>query len=42
MSNYYVSDCHKAEVENPDVESELGICTECGEMCGLISVIDEE
>ncbi len=34
MSNYYVSDCHKAEVENPDIEKEEGVCTECGEICG--------
>jgi hypothetical protein len=40
MSNYYVSSCCKSAVRIINIENEDGECLECGELCNLEVVID--
>ena len=39
MSNFYISNCCKAQVSEITNEEE-GVCGECGEFCVLIAVLD--
>ena len=39
MSNYYISDCCEAEASEIFNHIE-GVCSECGEPCDLIAILD--